>query len=360
MDDFLGERNINSMFDYINNDIKSTTNFDLNSNTKYYDLINELAKTTHESSSIKSSPYLNTILIKKAKNILIKHIEKTTNFINLQNTGQESPILDTRFGTNEPLFSPRPSTSNQYQNDFETNHQSNFEPKNMVGELNNDIWLKRDITDIDSFDKMVNQSGRTSENIMDRFKEMEESRIESNVVINNNESIRKDVEIAEDRIGDPIKELNKTVIDNDNDFFKNLYEKNITNTFPDFIDKSETNTLDVNKQWWDTQAQLNPTIAEPPVVEGDRDDIEEVYCEAPKQDFTYLKEDLDKITDYVKPLFKMVKTHTNELNLPVEEPPSDEVIEPFAIEKFSGAADPDQQDNILQGEGDGANQTEEE
>ncbi len=69
MDDFLGERNINSVFDYINNDIKSTTNFDLNSNNKYYELINGLAKTTYDASSIKSSPYLNTVLIKKSKNI---------------------------------------------------------------------------------------------------------------------------------------------------------------------------------------------------------------------------------------------------------------------------------------------------
>ena len=145
MSEFLLDKNINYVFNNLCNDFKSNHNFDLNSNTKYKEIVTTLAKTTYNSSQNRNVPYLNTLLIKKTKTILLNHIKKNSKV-------EKQPVFKDR----KLLISPRPSVAPKTStNNSDT--WTNSIPKAMEA---NNYWIERNDSDINSFEKNINKSGK--------------------------------------------------------------------------------------------------------------------------------------------------------------------------------------------------------
>ena len=104
-----------------------------------------MAKTTYNSSQNRNVPYLNTLLIKKTKTILLNHIKKNSKV-------EKQPVFKDR----KLLISPRPSVAPKTStNNSDT--WTNSIPKAMEA---NNYWIERNDSDINSFEKNINKSGK--------------------------------------------------------------------------------------------------------------------------------------------------------------------------------------------------------
>ena len=204
MSEFLLDKNINYVFNNLCNDFKSNHNFDLNSNTKYKEIVTTLAKTTYNSSQNRNVPYLNTLLIKKTKTILLNHIKKNSKV-------EKQPVFKDR----KLLISPRPSVAPKTStNNSDT--WTNSIPKAMEA---NNYWIERNDSDINSFEKNINKSGKDGmDNIMDKYEELNKRMMEER------SSTEQNLNPNQNKQSQPHPQDNNLDIKNYQDFLNTLSE----------------------------------------------------------------------------------------------------------------------------------------
>lgn len=219
----------NSLYNTIRNIIKQNTSIDINTNKKYKSIIAKVSTTLNNKNKDKPKTHMNSIIINNVVPVLTKMIEKDN--VNLNRTNQIFPL------DNKPLNTPpRPEFTMS-----NTNIQSKPSPNLFSSQpsINNE---KRD-----NFEKITNMSGRskdTNMSIMDRMKELEAERNYATQSQNEfKNSQLKSIETQKNTLND----MNKSIIEKDNEFFKNLYSNESAFNKKITIETKPTEPLDLFK-----------------------------------------------------------------------------------------------------------------
>lgn len=210
--DSYTENDFNSLYQTVRRELIQNANYDIQKDNKYRTMLVEIV-TTLKTQKSGSAQYLNSIVLNSV-------LPKFTTLINKnKNQNAYNPPVNSPVNT---LSLPRP--------DF--TKSSNYSPpsQNELQQPGANIQTKKDMAD--EFNRMCNQNSRDSNNstksAMDKFEELKRER----GIANANDDFNKSREIAERKTMESLNSLNTAKRENDNDFFKNLYENKISENSP--------------------------------------------------------------------------------------------------------------------------------
>lgn len=252
MNSILSKQNLDSLYNFVNSDIKTETNIDLNSDNKYRNAIEKLANNFYSKNNKLNTFQLNNMVLDKVKPIILKSLHK--NITDVLTVAQTSPSQQSLTGSplnREPSFDVDRSFNN-----FSRNKEDN---KNYMQNLQK-LEAERDYT------KLVSSS-KSFDNKVNDAQKMSETKLEK---------------------------VNQARLDENNDFFKNLYENKLNTTPPDFVQTPAVpprNIPNLPK----TNKIGPPIIKDPPSIDYRSD----------KQDFDVSNIEVDSSVS------KMLKNHEN-------------------------------------------------
>ena len=132
---FLNTENFKYLINFVFNDIKQKTDYDISNNSKYINVFKKLVQTIHEKNMNKrvSTQYLNNLVIDKCVPFIIKQLDK-------ENSNSKINYNDVRNIniSNRPMSS-KESNSNEndfsyliLQNDINSNSNPNYIPLTLL------------------------------------------------------------------------------------------------------------------------------------------------------------------------------------------------------------------------------------
>ena len=218
----LSKQNLDSLYNFVNNDIKTETNIDLNSDRKYRNAIEKLGNNFYTKNKHINLFQLNSMVLNSVKPIILKSLHK--NITDVLTLAQTAP-------TNNQSLSGAPLNS-----DPNLNVDRNF--------------------NISSRNKDENKS------ILQNLQKIEAERDYNRLVSNTNSFDRK-VELAQKVSEQKLEQVNQSRVDENNEFFKNLYENKLNTSPPDFLQTPAVpprNIPNVNPD------QGPPLVKDPPTI----------------------------------------------------------------------------------------------
>lgn len=229
--DFLDNKNFSYLINFVRNDVNQQTDFDIFKEKKYVNLFKKLIQTIHTSNMNKKNitkEYLNSVVIDKCVPFLVNQINsdrKKDNIFNLK-----TPKIET-MGRPQATRIVRNKSKNKNvapENDF-----SNLTLNDDFSGLNNVPQRSPFMDNSNNSTPIQNIAGRSSRDdekidLMKRMQEMEHERnYQQNLSDANNFS--NQVERANINSERQIENINKQNIQNDNEFFKKLYQDDLNN-----------------------------------------------------------------------------------------------------------------------------------
>ena len=204
------ESDFSTLYQTVRRELIQKVNYDISKDTKYKTLLSEVVTSLRKQKS-GTSQYLNSLVLNSI-------IPKFTNMINVnKNSNAYNPQVNSPVNT---LSLPRPDFT-KLEN-YQPPQQNELKPTgaNFPPKMNSD----------EEFNKMCNQSSRdnSSKSAMDRFEELKRERGISAA----DNDFNRSKEIAEKKTLDSLKSLNISKRENNNEFFKNLYENKIAENSP--------------------------------------------------------------------------------------------------------------------------------
>ncbi len=210
--DSYTENDFNSLYQTVRRELIQKANYDIQKDNKYRTMLVDVV-TTLKAKKSGSAQYLNSVVLNSV-------LPKFTGLINKnKNQNAYNPPVNSPVNT---LSLPRP--------DFTKSADYTPPRQNELRQTGANIQNKKDIED--EFSRMCNQSSRSSNNskqsAMDKFEELKRERGMAGATDDFNNSR----EIAERKTMESLSSLNTAKRENDNDFFKNLYENKISENSP--------------------------------------------------------------------------------------------------------------------------------
>jgi hypothetical protein len=190
----LSRQNLDSLYNFVNNDIKTETNIDLNSDRKYKNAIEKLGNNFYSKNKHINLFQLNKMVLDSVKPIILKSLHK--NITDVLTLSQNSSI------------------NNQTLNGAPLNNEANF---NVERNFN-----------VMSRDKTQNK------NILQNLQKLEAERDYNNLV-SSSDSFSNKVDLAQKVSEQKLESVNKSRVDENNEFFKNLYDNKLNTKPPDFL-----------------------------------------------------------------------------------------------------------------------------
>lgn len=222
---FLSKQNLDSLYNFVNSNIKQETNIDLNTDGKYRVAIEKLANNFFSKNSNMNVYHLNNMVLEKVKPIILKNLHKNiTSVLHLQ---QPSPV--------------------QQQN------------TDMLQGNNVDV------------ERNFNQFTRNGDNqsVLQNLHKLESERDYNNLV-SSSQNFQNKVDMAQKISEQKLELANQSRVDENNDFFKNLYENKIVSNPPDFIQQQQSQSQ-LPPRHLPNVSETNkvgpPIVKDPPVIE---------------------------------------------------------------------------------------------
>ena len=174
---FLSKQNLDSLYNFVNSNIKQETNIDLNSDGKYRGAIEKLANNFFSKNSNMNIYHLNNMVLEKVKPIILKNLHKNI-----------TSVLHTQ---------PQPQVQ-----------QNNQE---MLQGANIDI------------ERNFNQFTRNGDNhtVLQNLNKLESERDYSNLV-SSSQNFENKVDMAQKISEQKLELANQSRVDENNDFFKKI------------------------------------------------------------------------------------------------------------------------------------------
>ena len=210
--DSYTENDFNSLYQTVRRELIQKANYDIQKDNKYRTMLVDVVKNLKAKKS-GSAQYLNSLVLNSV-------LPKFTGLINKnKNQNAYNPPVNSPLNT---LSLPRP--------DFTKSADYSPPRQNELRQTGANIQHKKDMED--EFSRMCNQSSRdqsnTKQSAMDKFEELKRER----GIASANDDFNKSREIAERKTMESLNSLNTAKRENDNDFFKNLYENKISENSP--------------------------------------------------------------------------------------------------------------------------------
>ena len=210
--DSYTENDFNSLYQTVRRELIQNANYDIQKDNKYRTMLVDVV-TNLKAKKSGSAQYLNSVVLNSV-------LPKFTSLINKnKNQNAYNPPVNSPVNT---LSLPRP--------DFTKSADYSPPRQNELRQTGANIQNKKDMAD--EFNRMCNQNSRDSnsstQSAMDKFEELKRER----GIANANDDFNKSREIAERKTMESLNSLNTAKRENDNDFFKNLYENKISENSP--------------------------------------------------------------------------------------------------------------------------------
>ena len=209
--DSYTESDFSSLYQTVRRELIQQANYDILKDNKYNTLLREVVLTLRKKKS-GSSQYLNSLVLNSV-------IPKFTTMINKgKNSNAYNPPVNSPVNT---LALPRP--------DFTKTQDYSPPRQNELREMGANIPNKKDMED--QFSRMCNQNSRDETrgmSSMDKFEELKRER----GIAGANDDFNKMREQAERKTMQSLDSYNVAKRENNNDFFKNLYENKIAENSP--------------------------------------------------------------------------------------------------------------------------------
>lgn len=110
MSNFLSNQNINTLYNYVKNEISQKSNLNLDSDPKYKKVLGKLISTIYQRNKNQTVQFLNNLVIEKSVPFFINSMQKKNNTIRGSELGRPNIIQD-----NRPVSTSNPA-SNTYSN----------------------------------------------------------------------------------------------------------------------------------------------------------------------------------------------------------------------------------------------------
>jgi len=209
--DSYTESDFSSLYQTVRRELIQQANYDILKDNKYNTLLREVVTTLRKKKS-GSSQYLNSLVLNSV-------IPKFTTMINKGKNGNAyNPPVNSPVNT---LSLPRP--------DFTKTQDYSPPRQNELRQMGANIPDKKDMED--QFSRMCNQNSRDETrgmSSMDKFEELKRER----GIASANDDFNKMREQAERKTMQSLDSYNVAKRENNNDFFKNLYENKIAENSP--------------------------------------------------------------------------------------------------------------------------------
>ena len=210
--DSYTENDFNSLYQTVRRELVQKANYDIQKDNKYRTMLVEVV-TNLKTKKTGSAQYLNSIVLNSV-------LPKFTTLINKgKNQNAYNPPVNSPVNT---LSLPRP--------DFTKSADYSPPRQNELRQTGANIQDKKSMED--EFSRMCNLNSRDSNNstqsAMDKFEELKRER----GIAGASDEFNKSREIAERKTTESLNSLNTAKRENDNDFFKNLYENKISENSP--------------------------------------------------------------------------------------------------------------------------------
>ena len=210
--DSYTENDFNSLYQTVRRELVQKANYDILKDPKYRTMLVDVVTNLRKKKS-GSPQYLNSVVLNSV-------LPKFTTLINKnKNPNAYNPPVNSPVNT---LSIPRP--------DFTKSNDYSPPRQNELRQTGANIQDKKDMAD--EFSRMCNQSSRDSNNSgqssMDKFEELKRER----GIAGASDEFDKSRQMAERKTMESLNSLNTAKRENDNDFFKNLYENKISENSP--------------------------------------------------------------------------------------------------------------------------------
>ena len=270
---FLNTENFKYLINFVFNDIKQKTDYDISNNSKYINVFKKLVQTIHEKNMNKrvSTQYLNNLVIDKCVPFIIKQLDKENsnskiNYNDVRNINiSNRPMSSKESNSNENDFSYL-----KLQNDINSNSNPNYTPNiiNNVSGISSRNGEKIDFSskmkqfqDDRGYDngmmnknpnslKSVNEiMGKNSqdEEKIDVMKKMQELQNERNYTTQNDNmnDFESNTNMKNIQNNENLQNVNNQNVEIDNTFLQQLYENNSNPT--NQSDYNQNNQSDYNQ-----------------------------------------------------------------------------------------------------------------
>jgi hypothetical protein len=225
--DFLDNKNFSYLINFVRNDVNQQTDFDIFKEKKYVNLFKKLIQTIHTSNMNKKNitkEYLNSVVIDKCVPFLVNQINsdrKKDNIFNLK-----TPKIET-------MGRPQATRIVKNKNVTPENDFSNLTLNDDFSGLNNVPQRSPFIDNSNNSTPIENIAGRSSrdDEKIDLMKRMQEMEHERNYQLNLSDANDFSNQVERTNINSErqIDNINKQNIQNDNEFFKKLYQDDLNN-----------------------------------------------------------------------------------------------------------------------------------
>lgn len=273
---FLNTENFKYLINFVFNDIKQKTDYDISNNSKYINVFKKLVQTIHEKNMNKrvSTQYLNNLVIDKCVPFIIKQLDKENsnskiNYNDVRNINiSNRPMSSKESNSNENDFSYL-----KLQNDINSNSNPNYTPNiiNNVSGISSRNGEKIDFSskmkqfqDDRGYDngmmnknpnslKSVNEiMGKNSqdEEKIDVMKKMQELQNDRNYSTQNDNmnAFESNNNMENIRNNENLQNVNNQNVEIDNTFLQQLYENNSNPTNQsDYNQNNQNNQSDYNQ-----------------------------------------------------------------------------------------------------------------
>ena len=249
---FLDTNNFKYLINFVFNDIKQKTHYDISNNNKYINIFKKLVQTIHKTNMNKrvSKEYLNNLVIDKCVPFIIKQLEKENTKI--QSHEQRDITISNRPMTSK--YSNQPNQMNQ-PNDFSyltLNNQENVIVDNVAGissrngeKIDYSSRLKefqedrgydngsnmKNPNQLSNVNELIGGNNNNTEDKIDIMKKMQELQnernyVEQNTNMNNFDSNNNTQNI---RNNEQLNQVTNQNVEIDNSFLQQLYANNANN-----------------------------------------------------------------------------------------------------------------------------------
>ena len=252
---FLDTNNFKYLINFVFNDIKQKTHYDISNNNKYINIFKKLVQTIHKKNMNKrvSKEYLNNLVIDKCVPFIIKQLEKENTKI--QSHEQRDITISNRPMTSK--YSKQPNKQNQMNqpNDFSyltLNNQENVIVDNVAGissrngeKIDYSSRLKefqedrgydngsnmKNPNQLSNVNELIGGNNNNTEDKIDIMKKMQELQnernyVEQNTNMNNFDSNNNTQNI---RNNEQLNQVTNQNVEIDNSFLQQLYANNANN-----------------------------------------------------------------------------------------------------------------------------------
>lgn len=208
--DSYTENDFNTLYQTVRKELIQKANYDISKDNKYRTLLTDVVTNLRKHKK-GSSQYLNSLVLNSI-------VPKFTTLINKnKNSNAYNPPVNSPINT---LSLPRP--------DFTKSQNYNPPQQNELRQMGANIPDKKELED--NFNRMCNQSSRDdkSKSALDKFEELKRER----GIAEADAEFNKSRELADRKTIESLDSLNIAKRENDNEFFKNLYDNKISENSP--------------------------------------------------------------------------------------------------------------------------------